>query len=215
MMRVLMTLLCATTILVTSGCGGIFKRDAPIQSSYALQLPDSIAEVQRVAGTSLQLLRFSISEKFATTQFVYRMDDVEYYGDYYNLYAAQPQGMIAEVTRAYLLESGPFMTVVPPGSLINTTHSLEANIIELYGDYRDRSAARAVLAITFYLSRDVQGETVVIHQETYRKSVPIADKDDPADMAKALNEALASILRDFATDAGSVVREPKTEDEGV
>ena len=86
-----------------------------------------------------------------------------------------------------------------PGSQLDSTHLLEANIIALYADVRDKSSPRAVMELrVFLIDNDNTPESVIL-SEIYRASCPL-ESDTPEAFVEALDKCLAEILSSLEKD---------------
>ena len=107
--------------------------------------------------------------------------------------------MVSEKTRLWLNRSAIFKRIRVPGSQLDSTHLLEANITALYADVRDKSSPRAVMELrAFLIDNDNTPESVVLG-ETYRASCPL-QSNTPDDLVEALDKCLAEILTSLEKD---------------
>ena len=141
-----------------------------------------LLEVQREGQTFkpqedvvLMVRPFSLSPGYHPKELTYRTGDFQYETDYYNQFITDVGQQIAEQTRIWLSQSGHFAHVVPPGSTMNATHVLEGNITRLYGDFRDKSNAQAIVGITFYLVDITKRQPRIILNESFEEKTPIAE----------------------------------------
>lgn len=142
---------------------------------------------------TLDVHSFTIDSAFAGKGFVYRRSEHQYESDFYNQFLISPATMVSEKTRHWLCRSGIFERILMPGSRLESTHTLEANITTLYADVRDKSSPRAVMELrAFLIDNDKTPESVVLG-ETYRASCPLRS-DTPDAFVEALDKCLAEIL---------------------
>jgi cholesterol transport system auxiliary component len=184
-------------LFVASGC---------VSSSRAnkLQYMLNPGQPQQVAGQQVQHVlevdRFSIEAAFATKSLVYRTGEIQYTADFYNEFLVAPADMITEETRDWLSRSGLFVRVAGPAARITPTHLLEGNIIELYGDLRNKKAPAAVVQIRCFVSRfDAQGHTSLIYGRDYSARLPLESRD-PAGLVDACSRCFQKILADLQKD---------------
>jgi cholesterol transport system auxiliary component len=138
--------------------------------------PQQVADqpTQRV----LEVDRFTIETAFATTSLVYRTGALQYQSDFYNEFLVGPAVMITEETRDWLSRTGLFVRVSGSASRTAPTHLLEGNIVELYGDLRDKKAPAAVVQIRCFFSQlDPQGHPTLIFARDYSASCPLESRD--------------------------------------
>jgi hypothetical protein len=142
---------------------------------------------------------FSIASAFAGRGFVYRKSEHLYESDFYNQFLISPAIIVTEKARLWLCRSGIFERIYVPGSQLDSTHLLEANIIALYADVRDKSSPLAVMELrTFLIDNDSTPESVV-HSEIYKASIPL-ESDTPEAFVEALDKCLAEILTSLEKD---------------
>jgi len=147
---------------------------------------------------------FDISSRFRSSQLVYRTGEVDYETDSYNQFLNRPELSVSEQTRQWLSSSGVFKSVVNPGSNADPTHILEANITSFYGDFRDKTDLKAVMAIRFFLIEDLILDNKVVFDKSYEAEAPL-DSPSAQDLIKAYNQALADILTQFESDLKNAI----------
>jgi ABC-type uncharacterized transport system auxiliary subunit len=70
---------------------------------------------------------------------------------------------------------------------------IDCDLTELYGDFRNPSAPRAVLTLEAQVTRATDKGRVIVLRKTFRKMVPVAART-PAALVDAWNEALRQEL---------------------
>lgn len=148
---------------------------------------------------TLEVHRFSVDAAFATKALVYRLNELTYETDYYRQFLISPGTMITERTRHWLADSGLFGHVLPVGSRIVPTHTLEGNVTALYGDFTSESAPAAVMEIRFFLLANAGGQESIVFAQTYRAATPVRDRTTVV-FVEALNKSLMEILTRLETD---------------
>ncbi len=69
------------------------------------------------------------------------------------------------------------MTLFDPGSNVDPTHIIEGNTIVLYGDFRVKSAPKAIMEIRiFLLETKTETELCIVFGKTYTSSVGLESK---------------------------------------
>ncbi|MBN2376009.1 MAG: membrane integrity-associated transporter subunit PqiC [Sedimentisphaerales bacterium] len=139
---------------------------------------------------------FSLAPGYHTKELIYRTGEFQYESDYYNQFVTDVGQQTAEQTRKWLSQSGYFSHVVPPGSTMNATHILEGNITHLYGDFRDKSNAKAFVSITFYLLDITNKQTQVLLSESIDAQASITEAT-AENLIKAYQHCLQQILENF------------------
>ena len=180
------------SVIFILGCGQGSGPDDP--RHYFLM------EVQRegISQASTQdmvlLVRpFALSPGYHSKELTYRTGSSQYESDYYNQFIIDAGRQIGEQTRLWLTKSGIFAHVVPTGSTMSATHLLEGNITQLYGDFRDKTNAQAVMSITFYLLDITERNPKMITSKTFDVSVPITEAKAES-VIEAYNRGLKQIL---------------------
>ena len=181
--------------LMLTGCG----KSSYNKRLYILDTNRQPEPRQAVSHATLDVRPFTIDSAFAGKGFVYRRNEYQYESDFYNQFLISPATMVSEKTRHWLSRSGIFERIHVPGSQLDSTHMLEANIIALYADVRDKSSPSAVMELRVLLiDNDNTPESVVLG-ETYRASCPLRS-DTPDAFVEALDKCLAEILTSLEKD---------------
>jgi ABC-type uncharacterized transport system auxiliary subunit len=132
----------------------------------------------------------SVSPAFDGRELVYRLSDAGYASDFENQLFVTPGYAIAEEVRKWLAKSQVFANVVASRSELESDYVVEPNLVELYGDYRDETAPKAVLELQLYLIDDRQRPSEVLLKTDFRDERPLADSS-----AAALVEGWSASLR--------------------
>ncbi len=150
-------------------------------------------------GKVLAVRRLRVSPKYEGKGLVYRLGELKYESDYYNEFFISPVSMFTEEVRKRLAVSGLFKHVVDPSSLLDSTYILEGAVTALYGDYRVKTAPKAVMEIQFFLLQETTGSPKIILQSQYHKEEPL-NGNTPDALVKSWNTALNQILTEFEND---------------
>jgi cholesterol transport system auxiliary component len=154
-----------------------------------------------VKGSTLNVNRFTISPTSEGREFIYRTTDLEYKTDFYNQFFRPPDNIMTEAVRQWLNQTGLFEDVLTPVSQAIANYTVEGNIIELYGDYRNQTSANSVLTIQFFFlntSVDTPDPTILL-SKTYSSVQPIGTAS-PQSLMNGWNKALEEILNEFLGD---------------
>jgi len=181
--------------IMFAGCG----RTSYSKRTYILDAARPPGPVQAESHVILEVRRFTIDSAFADKGFVYRRGEHEYESDFYNQFLISPAVIVSETTRHWLCRSGICERVLVPGSRLESTHTLEANITALYADVRDKSSLRAVMKLRAFLIANNNTDESVILGERYQASCPL-QSDTPDDFVEALDKCLAEILTGLEKD---------------
>jgi cholesterol transport system auxiliary component len=154
-----------------------------------------------VKGATLNVNRFTISPTSEGREFIYRTTDLEYKTDFYNQFFRPPDNIMTEAVRQWLNQTGLFDDVLTPVSQATANYTIEGNIVELYGDYRNQASASAVLTIQFFFlntSPDTYDPKILL-SKTYSSIQPIGAAS-PQSLMNGWNKALEKILNEFLND---------------
>jgi cholesterol transport system auxiliary component len=181
--------LCACLLLSGYGC----YRQAEDARYFLLEVQRD-GNPQTLSKDGILTVRpFSLSPGYHPKELTYRTGDFQYESDYYNRFITDAGRQIAEQTRRWLSDSGLFAHVVPPGSTMSATHLLEGNITRLYGDFRDKNNAQAVVEITFYLLDIKNRNPEILFHETMNITTAVSENKVEL-LIEAYNAGLTKIL---------------------
>ena len=181
--------------IMLTGCG----RMSYSKRTYILDAARPPEPRQAESLVILEVRRFTIDSVFASKGFVYRRGEHQYESDFYNQFLISPAVIVSETTRHWLCRSGICERVLVPGSRLESTHTLEANITALYADVRDKSSPSAVMELRAFLIANDQTVESVILGERYKASCPL-QSNTPDDFVEALDKCLAEILTGLEKD---------------
>lgn len=187
-------------LLVIAGlasCSFGLEREPPEQARFLLHAPRPTTEPPPAEGAVLEVRPFHATSPFTTTQFVYRIGEHRYETDFYREFLTAPELAIADTARDWLSDAAVAAAVVAPGSRLVPSHVLEADVTELYGDFRPEAEPRAVIGIRMTLV-DRDSGMPLVHQ-SYREEASLASPD-PEALPAAWSRALAHLLERLEAD---------------
>ena len=187
-------------IALIIGCGGINK-SYPERTYYLFEVSEPSNPLTPVQGTTVEVKRFSISPGNEGKEFVYRTTEIQYLSDFYNQFFRPPSVILTEAVTQWLDQAQVFEDVLNPISQALPIYFIEGNVVELYGDYRNQSAAKAVMKIQFYLLKtsDLGDQPNIVFGKTYESEQPIGSATPP-NLMNGWNLALEDILGEFLKD---------------
>ena len=187
-------------IALIIGCGGINK-SYPERTYYLFEVSEPSNPLTPVQGTTVEVKRFSISPGNEGKEFVYRTTEIQYLSDFYNQFFRPPSVILTEAVTQWLDQAQVFEDVLNPISQALPIYFIEGNVVELYGDYRNQSAAKAVMKIQFYLLKtsDLGDQPNIVFGKTYESQQPIGSATPP-NLMNGWNLALEDILGEFLKD---------------
>jgi len=186
-------------VLSAIAIGGCGQGATAVQEYYILEAARKAAPITTPIDATLEVRRLTVDAAFASKNLVYRTGEFKYEPDFYREFLISPASMITEHTRRWLADSGLFKQVLPTGSQIAPTHTLEGTVSALYGDFRDESAPQAVLEIRYFLVDHKTPDGSVVFWRSYRAANTIASRTVQSHM-DALSQALADILTRLEAD---------------
>ncbi len=140
----------------------------------------------------------SVNGPFDGKSMVYRLADQRYEKDFYNGYISSPAEMVGNATRQWISDANIFKATVNQSNTFFPYYTLQVNVTEFYGDYRNQ--AEAVVSIEFYLVVLSSGsQNPILMNSRYTQRVPLKD-NRPNTLANGLQQAFATILQRFEAD---------------
>jgi len=180
-----------------SGCG---SQQAYNKKYYVLSAIRETKSIKAEKDSILEVRHFTIDSAFSGKGLVYRIGEFEYESDFYNELLVSPSAMITEKARTWLSESGLFKRVLDPGSQIDPTHIIEANITGFYGNFRDKAAPSAVIEMRIFLLKVYPGkDPSFVFGKKYKSSIGV-DSKSPEGLVKALGRCLEEIMTTLEKD---------------
>ena len=170
-----------------------------VRRYYALELQRQGQTHQPQANTILEIQPFGMSPTFAPKQLAYRKGEFRYESDFYNQFVTDARLQITEQTRRWISDSKIFSSVALGGSALEATHLLEGDIVSLYGDFRNKSDANAVMEIEFFLLDIKSPSTSVVFSKLYKTTASVG-QPTVENLIQAYNKCLKQILVDFEAD---------------
>lgn len=177
----------------------------PQATTYIVE-PDPLAAATTARRSeTLRMGSVRVAAPFAGSALVYRVDDVKYVADSYEMFIAEPAGMLGSRMAEWLDRAGPFKSVAQPGSTQSASYVLEATVTELYGDFRSGTPPAAVMSVQFRLVDVTGARWKMLFDRTISRRVEIKQASADA-LVRGYGKALAEILielRDGLQAAGT------------
>jgi cholesterol transport system auxiliary component len=166
------------------------------------EVPPVTVKYPPVKGAVVEVSRFNVSPGSEGKEFIYRTGDVSFESDFYNQFFRPPGAMLTEITIRWLESTGLFQDVLSTVTQAGANYFIEANVVQLYGDYR--SSPKAVMEIQFLLLKyttdsSYNDNTEIVFAKSYKSEIPIASQT-PNDLMMGWNTALGEILNAFLED---------------
>jgi ABC-type uncharacterized transport system auxiliary subunit len=208
----------AVVAVTVTGCTlalscGALSRPAPDRALFAIDPgPPPAASPSRESGARaadpparqavLRVRRLRVLSPYDAGAFVYRAGADEFRTDYYNGFVAPPAELLTGRLIEWLARTGPFDAVVDAGSAVPARYLLEGTVTALYGDYADRAAPTAVIAIKVFVldeSGAAGSNARIAFQKEYRAAAPI-QPGTAAGLVRGWGQALRQISEELTAD---------------
>ena len=206
-LRTTITAIAGVVSLLVTSCG-IVPQPAPVRALFTIDPAESISPAtKRSSGLNspkrdaavLQVRRLRVASPYAGQAFVYRIGSSEFRTDYYNGFIASPDQLVTNSLIAWLSRSGPFESVVDMASGIPAQYVLEGSVTSLYGDYSNKTAPKAVMAISIFLLDDREASLQVIFKKDYGGAASI-EPGSVDSLVKGWGAAFRQILEQMTAD---------------
>lgn len=179
-------------LVLAAGC---VSRPYPEKELYALD--SGRPRVHERGHEILRVAPVRVASPFDGGSFVYRTGELRYDPDYYRGFVAAPGKLLTGEAIRYLDEGGSFASVVDAGASVTTPLTLEATVLELGGDYRDREHPVAAVRARFLLVVEEDDSTRLLGHWVLEARVRLLDGDAPA-LARGLGLAWGEVLARLA-----------------
>jgi len=177
-------------------CAGCLSKPPLRKESFAF--PEGSGRINESGGgVVMEIRQIRVDPPFDTQSFVYRTGEYSYERDPYAEFMAPPGEILLPVLRTRLEATGACKELQTEGSALHPNIGAQIEVRELYGDFRDKTGAAAVLRVSFVLT-DAKTRKVVVRKD-YRERVALRSRTAAALMA-SWDEALKRIINAMATD---------------
>jgi cholesterol transport system auxiliary component len=195
-----------TLILIAAislgGCVSL-KKKYPEKNYFVLDISRDTAVTAPVEAPILKIRKFRISPRYQSRNLVYRLDELRYDSDFYNVFFTNPDVLLTEEVRDWLGATGLFSHVTDLSNYVEPEYILEGAVTALYGDFTDAANPKAVLEIKMLLINSLSSETDIIFKNDYRSETPIKD-NHPDSVIVGMNQALTDIMTALESDLGKL-----------
>lgn len=192
-------------LVLAASCASL-SQPSPDKASFAIDpgSPTATLASQHVSvapstGNVLRVRRLKVASPYNTLGFVYRSGHGAFRTDYYNGFVAEPDQLLTGELVKWLSQAGPFDSVVDTASGVAARYVLEGDVTALYGDYTDKAAPKAVIALRVFLFDDPAANLSIVFQKTYEAAAPIA-AGDAESLVRGWDDAYRTILTDLTND---------------
>lgn len=185
--------------LFFTGCVNFSAKNLPQQqyllmtkdpSIYSVAIPKNVKS--KFYADILEIYTPQIISQFSGTSFVYRINEINYISDYYNIFFGFPSMQIGQNGVKYIQASKIFKYASDNILPLEADYVLKTNILELYADYRDKKSPKAVISIQYTLI-SLKKQPAIIFNKTFSQSITITEKNSIA-LVDGWNNGLQKIL---------------------
>jgi cholesterol transport system auxiliary component len=180
------------------------KKQALERNHYLLETSRQGPAAMETAAGALGVRDFSVSPGYQGRGIIYRTGKNIIRADFYNHYFVLPGPMIAQLSEAWIRESGLFASVIPLSSHKEADYLLEGAVKSLYADLQNPDQPRAVAEINFLLLKNTEVRFEMAFQKKYRSETEMKGPG-PDYFIEALNKGLAEILSALEEDMAAAV----------
>lgn len=186
------------SILLLAACS--LPSRAPVTPTSWMVLPDRTGEPYKPRTDFwVKIGPVNVAPPFDTKSLVYRLGDVRYEKDFYNVYASIPSEMIGNAERQWFNKANIFGAALGQSNAYFPYYTLTATVNEFYGDYRVRP--EAVVSVEFFLAAEQGGKkgNPLIGANRYTKRVTLKD-NTPEALVLGQQQALAEIFKQYESE---------------
>ena len=201
-MRKTVFLLLSIVFIALAGCLGI-SQPYPDITMYSLNLERKADQPKEEGALALKMTTFYVSPRFESKSLVYKTSDFVYETDYYNKFMVSPSSMISEQVNQWLSASPKIKYLADSRFSRHVDYTLEGDVLELYGDFRDKDKPKAVLTIELGLLDEAKSPPETVLQEIYSQEI-VLDERSVSKLINAFNQGLRNIMLDFEADLDSI-----------
>ena len=189
-------------LVLSIGCISL-KRNPPQKRQFVLDVTRPADLDFAPEGMILQIPTVRMAHLYEGKGFVYRKSDRTFESDFYNEFFASPEELFTEEIRKWFSGTGLSFRVVDASGRYDATHTLDARVNALYGDYSEKKSHRAILTMEFVLYRNGPSGKDAVFRKQYSSAVPFDDATADA-LIIGWNAALGDILFDLEGDLEGV-----------
>jgi hypothetical protein len=185
------------TVCLLTGC----LAHPPLDKQQFLFEPAATTAPKAASGSRVLGLRgVEVAEPFQGRALVYRTGEFSYDRDPYASFMVSPADELVEPVCDWMRGSGLFSAVEENGSPLKANTLVQIHVTQLYGDFRPRESAMAVLTMRFEFfdaPNGVAGKAIL--QKEYASKIPLKERTATA-LMDGWNLALAQILQSTTED---------------
>jgi cholesterol transport system auxiliary component len=183
-------------LLLSGGCS--LTQPYPEKGFYGLSAAP-LPQAGPAESGVLKVEPLRIARPYADGNFIYKVGQEKFTSDYYNGFVTPPGRILSGLLVQWLSGSGLYQSVVDTESSADHDLVLDGNVTELYGDYSDAKAPKAILEVKFFLIRERAAGIVVLWEKSYRAAEPLPG-GGPEKLVHGWGAGYRRILEELTTD---------------
>ena len=188
-------------LLLLPGCVTL-ERSYPDKHFFVLEVNHDWQPASRPIKGVVEVADISVSPRYESQSFVYRLSDTSYESDFYNQFLIAPGSLITDEVRKALAQSRVFEHVIGSYTDLPTNYRLQGVVNSLYGDFSKSAAGQAILSMEFFLNKKTPAGEEIVLAERYTKSAPVGSRSPDA-LVKGWDKALEDILQSLVASLKS------------
>lgn len=190
--------LTSSVALVLAACS--IGKPVPQARTYLVEPAAPAGRLSGMHGSEVAHMgNVRVAAAFAGSGLVYRTDDVTFVSDPYEAFIADPRAMLGNQMASWLNRAGPFKAVTQPDSMLPARYTLEANVTELYGDFRPGRPPAAAVAVQFILIDVDAVNSGRVFEQTIARRVAL-EHASPDALVRGYGKAVSEILSEVAAE---------------
>lgn len=186
-------------VLQLAGCFSMGDKQDDMPHFYAIDVDRGHVASDFAKKRVLYLHPVKLTAQYQTKQIILRVGDSEFQPQLGHEFITDPQDMLTDQLRRWLLKTGLFSDVITR-DYAKADMALETAITAFYGEAREQFSPQSVLEMQFFLSiEDESGKREPVFQTGLRGEVDIADTTSP-EVVKGFKIGLLEVLSTFESD---------------
>lgn len=186
-------------VSLLAGCFSIGDQKDDMPRFYAIDVDRGHVATDFVKKRVLYLHPVTLTGQYQTKQIMLRVGDNEFQPQLGNEFVTEPQDMLTDQLRRWLLKTGLFSDVITH-DYAKADMALETAVTAFYGEGREQFSPQSVLEMQFFLSvEDELGKREPIFQTGLRGEVDITDTS-ATEVVKGFKIGLLEVLSTFESD---------------
>ena len=199
-------LLCLLACLCVALCGCGIKRDANGRHAYLLNVNRPDSAFSAATNNCLTIRSCRVANPYAGRNFIYKLSDVRYEQDFYNLYLTTPDKQAHEILTLWFRDSQLF-SCSDQADQTSTKWTLSPRIDVLCVDFQQMEKPQATVQMYFEFDQFNQknNRLETIHQKVYTARTPLPPTPTAPEITKAMSRSLEKIIAELENDIIKII----------